>query len=275
MPIVYLDYNIIAKAVGLPHSPHAALWRAAIEALQVEGYRFALSAWHAYELAKSDNQAHVDVCCGFVEAIRPLWLSNSVFIKRDEITQFLNNANGYDVYPVRALNPSIAQMWMTYGGIMKIGETYRNTVHEIRNTPGALDRIDNAAAETRGAIQAGRDALADGRYKATQHIVDRDYFSSLIKPPNPKALGYVLDHHKEVLSKCPTIFLEDNLTRIRVREHFQPTDSDAADLQHAMVALAYCDHFVTDDKMLAEHSRIAVKKCGLPCRVHRNPTTIK
>jgi hypothetical protein len=118
MPTVYLDYNIIAKVAGLPSSPHAALWRAAIEGLQDAGYRFALSAWHAYELAKSDNQAHVDACCGFVEAIRPLWLSNSVFIKRDEITRFLNYASVNDVYTVRALNPSIAQMWTTYGGIM-------------------------------------------------------------------------------------------------------------------------------------------------------------
>lgn len=274
MPTAYLDYNIVATAAGSPPGRHTASWKAAIDALSGAGYRFALSAWHAYELAKSNNQEHVESCCEFIEEIKPLWLSNSVFIKRDEIARFLNHANGKINYPARAFNPSIAQMWTTYGGIIKIGETFRNTVHELRNAPGALAQISNVAAETPDAIQAGRDALADGRYKATQHLVDQEYFSSLINPPNPKALGYVLDHLKEVLSTCPTISLEDSLTRIRVRDQFRAKDSDAADLQHALAGLAYCDLFVTDDKMLAEHCRQAVSMSHLSCRVYRNPTSI-
>ena len=60
------------------------------------------------------------------------------------------------------------------------------------------------------------------------------------------------------------------LTQIRATEDFVPKESDAADLQHATVAVAYCDYFVSDDKMLVEHCRRTAKQVGVDCMVGRN-----
>lgn len=269
MPIIYLDHNIIATVAGLPPDPRAPEWRAAIQMLADDGNRFALSAWHAYELANFHDQKHVDACCDFVRTIRPLWLSNSQFVKREEIMRFLKHGGDHTT-PV--FNPSIAQMWTTYNQPFTIGETFANTVQLLRTSPGALVEIDRAAAETPNAILVARQAKVEGRYVATQPIVDREYFSTLINPPNRQVLDYVLSHMKHVLAACPTIRIEESLTRIRVTSHFRPKPSDAPDLQHAMVGLAYCDHFVSDDKNLSEQCRQAAKLCGLSCQVHRNPT---
>ena len=53
-----------------------------------------------------------------------------------------------------------------------------------------------------------------------------------------------------------------------------PEESDAADLQHATVAVAYCDYFVSDDKMLVEHCRRTAKEVGADCMVSRDLISI-
>jgi hypothetical protein len=155
-----------------------------------------------------------------------------------------------------------------------IGETFADSVQGLLKSPGALEDINRTAAETPGAILVARQARDEGRYVTSQPIVDRDYFSALVTPPNPHALDYVLSHMKQVLAACPTIRVEDALNHIRVSGHFKPKPSDASDLQHAMVGVAYCDYFVSDDKNLAEQCRQAAMRCELPCQIHRNPTTI-
>ena len=51
----------------------------------------------------------------------------------------------------------------------------------------------------------------------------------------------------KLYQECPTLAIEDALRRVRANDSFKPNASHAADLQHAMAALGYCDHFVTRD----------------------------
>jgi hypothetical protein len=118
MPIIYLDHNVIATVAGLPPDPRAPAWHEAIKKLAAADHRFALSAWHAYELANSGNQEHIESYCNFVKNIRPLWLSNSHFVKRKEISLFLKQDGDH---PVPVFNPSIAQMWTTYSQLAYFG----------------------------------------------------------------------------------------------------------------------------------------------------------
>lgn len=238
-------------------------------ALLDAGYRVVLSAWHAYELAKSENTYHVDACCAFIEQLDPLWLSNNNFVKREEITRFLKRARGKGDHQVRAFNQTVSQMWATYGGIVLIGETFTGTVAALRATPGAIDEINTAAAETPGAIRVAREAQERGYNFDAAPIFDREYFSAFIDPADHDGLDYVMNHRTEVYASCPAVAVDDMLARIRVSEKFVPQAADAADLQHALAALAYCDYFVSDDKRLARHCGEAVERCGLACSVHR------
>lgn len=274
MPTVYLDYNIIVKSAGSPAAPYEDAWQKACIALLDAGYRIVLSAWHAYEMAKSENPHHLDACCAFIEQLNPLWLSNNNFVKHEEIARFLKCARGKGERQVRVFNQTVSQMWATYGGIVLIGETFAGTVAALRSTPGAINEINTAAAETPGAIRAAREAQEKGYDFDANPIFDREYFGAFIDPADQVGLEYVMNHRNEVYASCQAIAVDDILTRIRVSDKFGPKAADAADLQHALAALAYCDYFVSDDKRLVRHCGEAVKRCGLACSVHRNPTTI-
>jgi hypothetical protein len=104
--------------------------------------------------------------------------------------------------------------------------------------------------------------------KHFKFIVDRAYFASLAPTGTPREqIDYLANHIREVLTASPAIAVEETLSQIRLKDSFVPEPADASDLQHAMTPLAYCDYFVTGDKQLHEHCRIALGKlngaCGL------------
>jgi len=229
-----------------------------------------LSAWHAFELAQSGQQDHVDACCQFVEHLRPVWLSNSTYVKREELQRYLHGAP--EGRPVAAINDSVSQMWATYGDsrAVVIGDSFTNTVRELRTTPNAIAEVQAAARETPEAIRIGREARNRG-VNVPKELIDREYFASYLHWVDRLcgAARRLVENKADVISKCPAVAVEERLTLLRVGDSFNPLPSDAADLQHATVALAYCDRFVTDDGRLAGHCAATVRQCGLRCTVHR------
>jgi hypothetical protein len=270
MPVTYVDYNIIVIAARLPVNTRAEEARAQFVVLMNAGHRFALSAWHAFELAKSDRQDHIDACCQFVEALGPLWLSNSRYVKREELHRFLYGAP--DGRPVSVFNDCVWQMWATYdeGGAILIGDSFNNTVRQLRQTPGAVAQVQAEAAQTPGATRIAR-AARDLGVNVEKQLVDSEYFAMYLDPVD-RLLGApqrLVKIKPEVMRKCPAVAVDERVNVVRVSETYDPLPSDAADLQHATVALAYCDHFVTDEKRLSRHCVATVRRCGLRCTVHR------
>jgi hypothetical protein len=53
------------------------------------------------------------------------------------------------------------------------------------------------------------------------------------------------------IASCPALTAESGLFEARIRDPLRKSSvSDAADLQHSFPALAYCNHFVTEDRFL-------------------------
>ncbi len=270
--VVYLDHNVLSSAAATKTESSTLEVRDGISRLLASGHQIALSGWHVVELARSRHQAFIESYCLYVESLSTVWLSSPLFVKREEIKRYLHSKSplGTQVCePISAVNPLLSQMWTTYGGVVVVGETFSDTIRAIK--PGYLEDLEKAISKTPAAILTARAALQDGRHHATEHLVDRSYFASLLSAPTEPALNILLGNKPEVLSRCPTVAIEDALTRIRVSENFKPEPSDAADLQHALVALAYCGHIVSDDKQLRRHADHAVGKLGLSCQVHRRP----
>jgi hypothetical protein len=64
---------------------------------------------------------------------------------------------------------------------------------------------------------------------------------------------FCLAHKESLLGQCPAVAVEDKLYDVRIGDPGRkPMDSDAVDLQHAVVALSYCDLFLVDDKYVRE-----------------------
>jgi hypothetical protein len=134
----------------------------------------------------------------------------------------------------------------------------------------------NAAADlTPDAIVTGRDAYRDGRLKSAEPIIDREYFAGLLgcSPRDPRLDG-LLENIKPLYRACPTIAVEDVLMHVRVKDGFTPRTGHAPDFQHALIGLAYCTAFVTDDKSLLENSRVTVNRLNLPTGLTRRVTQI-
>ena len=165
-------------------------------------------------------------------------------------------------------------MWSTYGDAF-VGETFADTVNAWVNNPSLRDLIKDEVRQTPKAILTAREAMRDGWATKCQPIIDRKYFKSLVGRAGSDAIDFLTDNTQRVLNACPAIAIEDYLTKIRAIDSFIPKESDAPDLQHAIVGVAYCDHFVSDDKRLVEHCRRSARDAGVPCSVGRNLLDIR
>jgi hypothetical protein len=268
---IYLDHNVVVGVAGRPAWADATVERDRIEALQAQGVQFVLSAWHMYELAKSEDPDNVRGYCQFVEALKPLWAKNPIAVKRAELRRFLADPKASaDWVSISPFSDTVDAMWASYelGGIQ--GETLSGVVRELRADPSFLQEMNEAAELTPDAITTGRDAYQDGRLKAAEAIIDRGYFAGLLEclPSDPRVEG-LLRSIKPIYRACPTIAVEDVLMQVRTKDSFTPRASHASDFQHALIGLAYCTAFVTDDTGLFENARVTVKRLNLPTTLSR------
>ncbi len=298
MATIYLDHNIIAGIAGIPGVSDAPDLLKHVKLLQAHGHRFVLSAWNMYELARSNNQQHIDQCCRFVENLDPLWVSDSTKVKRQEVDRFLQPE--FDkIGPVRnrnfsPFNATVPEMWGSFGERGRPDETFTSSVATLRAHPVFLADVDRSAKVTPEAILIGRQAQTDGRAKLLQGVIDREHLELFLPgagsewrdrlvarlypagatPLEPSErsewLDYLMATHRKLLAASPALAVEEAMSKLRVRESFTPEPADAADLQHAMVPLGYCDYFVTNDGQLAEHCIAVIRQRKLACKVLRS-----
>jgi len=275
---IYLDHNVIVGVAGLPAWTDAESELACIERLRAQGVRFVLSAWHMYELAKSGDVDNVRRYCAFVEALQPLWANNPIAVKRAELLRFLGPSLGStatDMPTIEPFSDSVDDMWASYGESGIQSESFSGVVRALQADPGFLREINEAANLTPEAIVTGRRAHQDGRLKQAEPIIDREYFAGLLQcEPSDPRVNELLDDIKAVYCACPAIAVEDIITHVRVKESFTPRAAHASDLQHTLIALAYCTAFVTDDKNLLENARVTRNKLSLPTQLSRRPTGV-
>ncbi|MQR02788.1 hypothetical protein [Glaciimonas soli] len=119
MKTIYLDHNVISSVGGIPAAKDAEHQRNHAAALRKCGYRFALSAWNIYELARSNDIKHIEQCCDFVDVLDPVWVNSNFSVKAQEIDRYL--AIEFDrIGPVRSrsvvpFSTTVSDMWSSYG----------------------------------------------------------------------------------------------------------------------------------------------------------------
>jgi hypothetical protein len=105
-PTIYLDHNVVVGVAGRPGWADAPSERERIQSLQSQGVQFVLSAWHKYELAKSEDLDNVRSYCQFVEALKPLRAKNPLAVKRAELQRFLDHPRASAEMPTIVSAPS-------------------------------------------------------------------------------------------------------------------------------------------------------------------------
>ncbi len=265
MKRVYVDYNVVSSLISSNKDDERVAITERLNLLRNNGYRFAFSAWHSFEIARSTNTGHITSCCEFIEALDPVWMSDTFFVKRAELLNYqrtLELAHG-EVSPVKAINETLALMSATYGVLDFTEETLLGMVQLLKKDPGEL--VSKVASHTLDAIKIGREAYKDGRYKTSGPLIDEAFISMFLDDKYKSNVKALLKDQKALFRACPSIGIEDALTSIRVMEQFKPEIGDAADMQHAVVGFGYCDYFVSYDKMLVDHLGKVKKLLNLNC----------
>lgn len=272
MKTVYLDYNVVSSLFTSGKEDKRNETIAKMDLLRENEHRFAFSAWHSFEIARSINNSHIASCCDFIESLDPVWMSNTSFVKKSELLNYQKHLKLVcgEIAPVQAINETLARMWATYGGPVLIGETLFGMVQMLKEHPEDLELVNKVASQTVDAIKIGREALKDGRYKKSESVLDEAYIDVLLEDQHKANAKVLLGDKKALFSACPSIGIEDALTSIRVAEQFKPEDGDAADMQHGIVGFGYCDYFVSHDKMLINHLSTIKKKLNLSCTPSMN-----
>jgi hypothetical protein len=274
MPIIYLDHNVLVGIAGQPRWGDADAELHRFLELLDQGAQISLSAWHAYELAEAADRNNVDQYCAFVDRFPFVWANNPTAIKKEELEQYLARSRGDLGRPARPFSGSVTQMWASYGtrGLV-IGETFTGTVHALRDNQNAMNNVRRAVNETPRAIETARRALDAGLWERTQPVIDAAYFATILGCAATDARVTALTTDiVNVCRVCPAVAVENELSRQRVIDRFRPTRSHAADLQHAIVGLAYASGFVSDDRQLSEHCRVVSERLRLAAHLSRRVT---
>ncbi|MGF6465116.1 hypothetical protein [Paraburkholderia youngii] len=287
--LVYIDHNIITlMVVERSTHPLGTEYRAIHDLLANGRTTVALSAVSLYEIARSEIEAHVVNSITLLNELLPQWLSNPIYVQTEELKRYIARRCHRPVTrPLDPLNSTMAQLWSTYGAQnVVIGETVADCLTTWHRERAAQRLVEEAARETPNAIMTGRRALAEGFVADNELIIDAEYYrarlparSELPEQISPRRYGelpnLLAGEGRLVRKSCPAIKAEDLCQRYRIEAGFRPEPQDALDLQHVMVAMAYCDYFVTRDndiRAMFQYVRSRWKHC--PCVAVRSCTDL-
>jgi hypothetical protein len=237
--------------------------------------RFAASIWNLYEISLATDRAQVVRLAEFIDQHRPLWISNLIDIQKLEIRRFLWLR--YFEVSADSIGAFSDHLSVVSAGLVgsrtRLGYT---AVGWVKDNWGKID-LKAARQETVSAMVTLQNTTQRRRKEAESEtfrewlrarLPVRDPEEIPLRPARRQAiLDFCWAERQKLYQDCPAIQVEDALFKIRTLNPKRvPRESDAADLQHSVVALAYCDFFVTGDGFVRRCAEI-VRERLLPLHV--------
>jgi hypothetical protein len=231
-------------------------WWPAVSAIVTSGkICAALSVWNLVEIGAATDAGQLERRLAFLDSLEPVWLVERRDIQRQEVERFLSlKCFGSEPQPIVAVTPhlSIVDGYLSKGN-PRVGITTRQFIAGIDFASLApFKKLSPNALKT---LQTVDKRLL----RVNQEKLFRAWIgpSIPVRDPNDRVLtdkekldllDCCWEHEREFLAACPSLAVEDALTTERIRNaRRNPQESDGADLQHAVVGLAYTDAFLTRD----------------------------
>jgi hypothetical protein len=232
-----------------------------------EKVRLALSLWNLIEIGMAADAAQRERRLDFLEGLNPIWVVERRAIQRQEVERFLWRQK-YDRAPkdLTALTLLLSVVDSFFKGARpRVGLTARQFIRETD-----LASLERLKVLSPSALRQLQDV--DRKTRKSQ---ERRVFESWIAPSIPdrdpdgrlltvrqmaELLAFCWQHKKKFFAACSCLAVEDALTTARTNDaNRNPTESDGLDLEHAAVALAYCDIFYSRDAYQAQCATVARK----------------
>lgn len=258
-PTLYIDHSIVSTEPLWPHLE---------QALGTGKVRLVLSLWNLYEISRATDKAQQERRLAFLLGFDPLWIIERVAVEKYEVRRFLwchRYNRGHE--SMAMITP---YLWVVdshlHDSKINFGMTARQLVRGLDHTmldplrtlsPNALRDLQTADKEVVRGLQRGMFvAWLNGlmpRFDPDGQAVGTERRKELVE--------FCYQRQAQFLKECPALGVEDALTTARTANaRRNPTESDGPDLQHAAVAMAYCDIFFTADGYQASCAGVARRR---------------
>jgi len=244
---LYIDHSIVT---------HKASWEDLRRAIERGKVRLALSVSNLVEIGCATDEAQRERRLTFlIDDLLPVWVIERRAIQRQEVERFLwQHQFGVAPRELIAITSSLSVVDSFFAGVQtRIGLTARQFIRETDFA--SLHPLKRLSPDALRTFQS-----ADRR---TLKCKEKEIFNAWIGPSIPnrgpdgralttpekaKLLAFCWQRKRQFFVECRCLAVEDALTTARTGNAMrQPTESDGPDLQHAAVALAYCDIFYSRD----------------------------
>jgi hypothetical protein len=253
---LYIDHSIVT---------HEPSWQYLSHAVGSGKIRLALSVWNLVEIGAAENKPQQERRLTFLEGLAPLWVVERCAIQRQEVERFVwRHKFGATPKDLIAITPSLSVVDSFFAGWQtRLGLTARQFIREtdfasllpLRTlSPNALRTLQRADRQT---------------LKSKEKEMFEAWIAPLIPNRDPDGRALTIAQKAELialcwqirgqfLTECRCVAVENALTTARTSNTMRnPTESDGPDLQHAAVALAYCDVFFSRDGYQAQCAQAA------------------
>lgn len=217
--------------------------------------RLTLSLWNLYEIGSAEDIGQRDRRLSFLQSFSPLWIVERVDVQRQEVRRFLWET----FFKIRSEDLRVFTCHLSVvdsyhaGAEARIGLTARQWIDGLDFT--TLERYKNFAPAALKTLQ-NADKIAMAKL---QSEIFKQWIVGLLPAAGPdgkllspmqhsELLDHCERHRKQFLVACKSLAVEDALTVARTTDAKRnPQRSDSIDLQHTVMALAYCDYFLVRD----------------------------
>lgn len=257
--ILYVDHSIVTAE---------ACWPVLEGVIKAHGLQLALSVWNVYEIGRAADRAQQDQRLAFLHSLNPIWMIERRAVQRQEVARFLC-LHHFNRLPSKIISttPYFTQSEaLRTGTPVRIGLTPRVFIDEFdyAGHEPLRDLATNAQTTLRAAKPHLVKAKAKEMFCAWMDVSLPDFDPDghrLVGHRRNAALEFCYENARLLYAECPAMAVEDEIEMARREPPFTKlAKSDAADMNHAIIALAYADIFVTQDTTqarLAETARAA------------------
>jgi hypothetical protein len=242
--------------------------------------RYVLSPWHFYEIGKIGEQRRRELLA-VAEDLNPAWILDRADL---QLVEFLNVWRGFWNGYRRALR-AIATLADVGAFLLRITPARAAAIpleHYVRMLarPGGTDLLEQLFTGQTRIAAANQESFQSGRYtKAVDHGVKHLYIARLLarEQETGPSLPDLEQRMAEILANplcrekisffiefggmadLRTWEIEARLTALHMAGRAVLNENRQVDRQHACVALAYCDLFVTnDDELLRRSAEVSI-----------------
>ena len=268
MKTIYVDHNIVHYFVaGFPLGRDEAQERNALDWIQADPdqRRIVFSLWNIIEASREEPEARVQALARFMEECNPLWAVERRNIQHLEVKNYVYaEVLGHPEVapPISVIKNYLSEVLdiLSPQAISMVGVTVDRLTTSFCRDRRFRDDFQAMMEQVPQVLRGLQEARQSGTLTPE---IDEETLRRWLIPciPNVGPEGQPIDivkfvevlevcvrQYKDLLAHCPCMQAEILFKDYRTGDSRRnPQPQDGTDLMHAVVAVSYCDAFVTND----------------------------